>query len=314
MENIHKYLEKIAITLKNSINSNRTSMNEDLLRKSNVTIIQWITEISAPKYNLIDNMISILTDPVTTPATIHNIYYIFLKCVTFVTEISKQLLSNKQFLQSLVNYISSIDNDNKELKVSLDSIYLFIKIFSISIFETYLSEEFLNGLFETLSIINDERNLEEMVEILINISSLYIELDDNLFLKIYHYHDNARLVNEIILRLINIDDKEKEKLYPILLCTANIMDYEKCCVFYSSDLEVLIDLLINKLSSTYSDELKFFLLEVLEKVTVYDEYYKDMYKIDELNDLLEGFATNDDQSENIQAKAQTILDNIVNKI
>lgn len=314
MENIHKYLEKIGITLKNSATSNRASMNDDLMRKGDSTIIQWITEISAPKYNLIDNMISILNDPVTTPATIHNIYYIFLKFVTFVPDVSKQLLSSKSFLQSLVNYISSIDNDNKEIKVSLESIYLFIKIFSISVFEHYLSEEFLNGLFETLSIINEERNLEEMVEILINISSLYIELDDNLFLKIYHYHDNARLVNEIILRLLNYDDNEKEKLYPVLLCTANIMDYEKCCVFYSSDLEVLIDLLINKLSSTYSDELKFFLLEVLEKITVYDEYYKDMYKIDELNDLLEGLTNNDDQSENIQAKAQTILDNIVNKI
>ena len=94
----------------------------------------------------------------------------------------------------------------------------------------------------------------------------------------------------------------------------NIMDKEKCCVLYSSDLEVFVDIALNKLDSTSSEELKFFILEAMERVTLYEEYYKDMYKIDEMNELFDNIANSDEISENIRDRAQNILDNLAKHI
>ncbi len=304
MENIKKYLDKITRELLDKEN-NKTELSEDS--------INWVTEITSPLYKLIDNIIIILADPISTPPTISNLYHILRKFLLIQPNIKDQLLDNELYPQTIVNYISLFDSEHKDT-FTVDCFFVLVATFSERHFVPLLKEEFIHGIFESLSIVNDEECFDMLVELLVDISSTYVDIESNLFLKVYHYHDNARLINEVLLRQLNVDDNNKEKLFKLYLTMTNIMDKEKCCVLYSSDLEVFVDIALNKLDSTSSEELKFFILEAMERVTLYDEYYKDMYKIDEMNELFDNIANSDEISENIRERAQNILDNLAKHI
>jgi hypothetical protein len=78
---------------------------------------------------------------------------------------------------------------------------------------------------------------------------------------------------------------------------------------YSSDLEAFINLAIKKLESTYTEELRIYLLKVLYQITAFEDYYKYNYKLDELKELLEAYQSSDLISEENKDLAGKILEN-----
>ena len=89
-------------------------------------------------------------------------------------------------------------------------------------------------------------------------------------------------------------------------------NYEKS-IFYESDLESFIDILLPKLQMTDNNQLKQKLLECLDKVTKYDEYYGQMYKVDEITEVMEEFESAEEQPEEIRNISRQIVINITDR-
>ena len=79
------------------------------------------------------------------------------------------------------------------------------------------------------------------------------------------------------------------------------------------DLESFIDILLPKLQMTENNELKEKLLKCLEHVTKYNEYYGEMYKVEEITELMEDFESAENQSEEVRNVSKQIVINITDR-
>ena len=164
-----------------------------------------------------------------------------------------------------------------------------------------------------ITIVKEQNVLESLIRILIEINSLYKEVDKNLFLDAYHTNENAHLVGEIILRLLN-SETEQSSLEKILYCMKCLMDKEKKDIFYSKDLEAFIDIAIRYLESTENNDLRCFVLDVLQRITRYNEYFNIMYKTKEMQDLLDDYIKSDKVSEKAKNKSRIVLNNLAKNL
>ena len=63
--------------------------------------------------------------------------------------------------------------------------------------------------------------------ILIDINFEFKSDEENIFIKVHKENDNARVLNEILLRVLNNEDDEKKQI-KILKCLEDLMNsYEK---------------------------------------------------------------------------------------
>ena len=106
------------------------------------------------------------------------------------------------------------------------------------------------------------------------------------------------------------DDGKKIK---ILKCLNDLMSSYTKSIFYESDLESFIDILLPKLQMTDNNDLKKKLLECLDRVTKYNEYYGNMYKVDEITELMEDFESAEDQPEEVRNISRQIVINITDR-
>ena len=157
------------------------------------------------------------------------------------------------------------------------------------------------SLFELIDLIEDDLNFESAVNVL-------MLSEHNNFVKVYHIHRNARVFNEILIRLINKEDNQ-DKMIKMFKCLNNILDNEKDNILYTTDIESLIDIIIIKLQIAES-KLMPFIIDIIEKITNYPEYYKTMYKIDELLNLFEDFAYNNTVEELVKLKSKKIIEQL----
>jgi hypothetical protein len=218
---------------------------------------------------------------------------------------------NTKFPKAMCDYI--INTDKRE--ISGDAFYLLSDIYSSSSFKDLCHGPFIKALFDSLSIITDEKNFNSIVKILTNINyeeSIEDEkkLSENEFLKVFTDHDNSRILIESLIRILNYEDKDKEVMYRVLQCLKDIIDSTNDSVMYSSDLESFINTSIIKLESTYTDELRQYTLEVILRVTKYDEYYKTRYKIDELTEIIESYIDHESVDEDSKKLCKKILENL----
>ena len=272
----------------------------------------WVEELIVNDHV---KFIDYLTDKIfdlSLPKEKINSYYHCIKLLIVIDEDDAvdQLSSNEDLQDRLIAYIKSCDKD----EICQDVLFILSSIFVVDDkMKSLFTLDFLTTLFDLLNIIEDDLNFKSAVKILIEINTLYDSIDTNSFLKVYHIHPNARVFNEIIIRLINIEDT-KPKLIKMFLCLSNIFDKEKDNILYSTDIETFIDIVLVKLQSFYTEEVKAFIIDVVEKVLLYPEYYKNNYKLEEIEDLFEDFASNDTQGEAIRTKAKKVLENIKNNL
>lgn len=64
---------------------------------------------------------------------------------------------------------------------------------------------------------------------------------------------------------------------------------------------------------TDNNDLKKKLLKCLDRVTKYNEYYGEMYKVDEITELMEDFETSEEQPEEIRSICKQIVTNITDR-
>ena len=220
-----------------------------------------------------------------------------------------QVKASDSLPKVLVQYII----DTKGANFDKNSIYILSKVFMIEKYQPFFSYEFISAIFASLDKLDDEELFENLILILIDINATYTSHEENKFLPAYHDAENKRLLEEVVLRLLNVET-DKEKILQIYLTLMDIMDYEKKNVFYSKDMEAFIDISLMKLESNYSEEIKLFALETLKRVTFYDDYYKDMYKIQALTDLMEDYKQNENNSKPVRDICEKILNNLVKNL
>lgn len=282
---------------------------EKLGKENSKKYRDWINEISNPNFKLISNLLDYFLDDLTSTAMRENIFKIMRKLYHLNTSVVEpQLKSNKDFAKSIVVHINSGDKS----KISDNCFYLLTKLFNPKVFKSEIDENFIVALFEGLSIVREEDILNDIVRILIEINYDYKTPEDNLFLKVHQVNDNSRVLNEILLRVLNNENDDDKKIV-ILKCLGDLMSIYKKSIFYESDLESFIDILLPKLQMTDNNQLKVKLLECLDRVTRYNEYYNQMYKVDEITELMEDFEAAEDQPEEIRTISRQIVINITDR-
>ena len=271
--------------------------------------LDWIKEISSPEFKLISNLLNYFLDDLTSTGMRENIFKILRKLYQLNTEVvAKQIRDNKDFAKAIIVHINEGDKSQK----SDNCFYLLTQLFTTEAYKDEINKEFIKALFDGLDIVREEEILTAIVVILIDINYKYKSGDNNLFIEVHKENDNSRVLNEILLRVLNYENDENKQI-KILKCLEDLMSNYVKSIFYESDLESFIDILIPKLQSTENNALKENLLQCLEKVTEYNEYYGQMYKVEEITELMEDFESAENQSEEARKISKQIVANITNR-
>ena len=271
--------------------------------------LDWIKEISSPEFKLISNLLNYFLDDLTSTGMRENIFKILRKLYQLNTEVvAKQIRDNKDFAKAIIVHINEGDKSQK----SDNCFYLLTQLFTTEAYKDEINKEFIKALFDGLGIVREEEILTAIVVILIDINYKYKYGDNNLFIEVHKENDNSRVLNEILLRVLNYENDENKQI-KILKCLEDLMSNYDKSIFYESDLESFIDILIPKLQSTENNALKENLLQCLEKVTEYNEYYGQMYKVEEITELMEDFESAENQSEEARKISKQIVANITNR-
>jgi hypothetical protein len=282
---------------------------EKLGKENSKKYKDWIKEISNPNFHLISNLLNYFLDELTSTNMRENIFKIIRKLYHLnKSVVEPQINSNKDFGKAIVVHINTGDKS----KISDNCFYLLTKLFNKKSFESVIDESFIVALFEGLSIVGEEDILNDIVVILIEINYTYNNPEENLFLKVHKENENARVLNEILLRVLNNEHDDNQKI-KILKCLDDLMGNQEKSIFYESDLESFIDILLPKLQMTDNNDLKKKLLKCLDRVTKYNEYYGEMYKVDEITELMEDFETSEEQPEEIRSICKQIVTNITDR-
>ena len=285
------------------------SKAEKLGKENSKKFRDWVKEITDKNFNLIKNLLNYFMDELTSTNMRENIFKIIRKLYQLKKDVvGPQISSNKDFAKSIVIHI----NNGDKSKISDNCFYLLTKLFNQNAYKSEINEDFIVSLFEGLSIVREEDILNDIVVILIEINYEFKNAEENLFLKVHKKHENSRVLNEILLRILNNEHDDSKKIR-ILKCLNDLMSAYTKSIFYESDLESFIDILLPKLQMTDNNELKKKLLECLDKVTKYNEYYGNMYKVDEITELMEDFESAEAQPEEIRNISKQIVINITDR-
>ena len=282
---------------------------EKLGKENSKKYKDWIKEISNPNFHLISNLLNYFLDELTSTNMRENIFKIMRKLYHLNKDVvGPQINSNKDFAKAIIVHINSGDKS----KISDNCFYLLTKLFNHKAFKSQIDESFILALFEGLSIVREEDILNEIVVLLIEINYEYKTPEENIFIKVHKENENSRVLNEILLRVLNNEHEDAKKI-KILKCLDDLMSSYEKSIFYESDLESFIDILLPKLQMTDNNELKKKLLECLDRVTKYDEYYGQMYKVDEITELMEDFESAEEQPEEVRNISKQIVINITDR-
>ena len=282
---------------------------EKLGKENSKKYKDWIKEISNPNFHLISNLLNYFLDELTSTNMRENIFKIMRKLYHLNKDVvGPQINSNKDFAKAIIVHINSGDKS----KISDNCFYLLTKLFNHKAFKSQIDESFILALFEGLSIVREEDILNEIVVLLIEINYDYKTPEENIFIKVHKENENSRVLNEILLRVLNNEHEDAKKIKILKGLDDLMSSYEKS-IFYESDLESFIDILLPKLQMTDNNELKKKLLECLDRVTKYDEYYGQMYKVDEITELMEDFESAEEQPEEIRNISKQIVINITDR-
>ena len=273
----------------------------------------WSRTICQPKYKLIKNLVYLLEKDKTSFQDKQTIFSIFNQLLLINPSVSNQLKKYSSLPKILSEYLLKYKSDNG--KNDLCAVSTLSYSFTIEGYKNLISLELIEILFDSLNKVKEVNVIQNLIKVFIEINYNYkdIDINSNLFLQIYDKSENSSLVVEITLRLLN-EEKDSLAIQKILFCIKSLIDIKQKDIFYSKDLEAFIDIAINVLESTEIDELRCGILDILVKLTEFEEYYNIKYKDQEIKDLLDDCSKSDKVTPEVQEKSQKVLDNINQKL
>lgn len=268
-------------------------------------IIEWMKEICAKEYGLIDSLILTFMDSLTEIEFANSV----LRCLKILNEYCKDLVlpqmrENTNFPKAIANYLSK----TKLKDLEGDGFILLVEIFQTSAFKDVTSDAFVEALFESLEYIKDEKVFLCIVHILISISYDEPSLDKNLVLKYAAEHKSARYFAEALLLLLN--KGKMTILVKTLKLIDNIFENEKTkeSFFYTNDLKALVDILVREISNTSSDEIRMMYLNILPGLLNTKEYQTSKHRAEDIKQMCDDLAFSEEISEDCRKKVDQILE------
>ena len=146
----------------------------------------------------------------------------------------------------------------------------------------------------------------KLLNVLIDINAGYVSIEENKFLNVYHVHPNGRIIDEVLLRMLNYEN-DKDNMLKILLLMNNVFEKEQKNVLYARDLDAIVDIILVKFETIYAEEIKYFLLMLLQTVVSLKDYYKEQYKMNIIMDFMEALKDNEESSEGLRKLGKNIL-------
>ncbi|MCQ2817815.1 MAG: DUF2013 domain-containing protein [archaeon] len=264
---------------------------------------EWLKEVTDPSKGLMDTIIKAIQDDGSSFDLKKECYDFIAMCYFYELDCVKKIGEAEKMPETLSKYVSNLTKDNFDVKGA----EVYILNWNLEKYQPFYTQSLMDNLFISIGSIDNAVILEHLGKLFTATNNIYTSPESNLFLKAYHNSNNKRIFDEMLLRLLN-EEKENEKIMVLYNCLLNLIETEKRCIFYKDDLATLMDILINRLVSSYHEEVKMFALTVLKMIVVYPEYYDEMYKMHELEDLLGDYKTNDETSDTVKALAEKILD------
>ena len=310
---IHQVDENYIKSIYKEINEHIEDYQKDF-NKDSEAFDSWSKTICNPKYKLIKNLVYLLEQNETTFHDKQIIFSIFNQLLIINQNVGNQLKKFKYLPKILVEYLLQFKQDNK--KIDLCAVSTLSYSFNIEEYKNLLSIELIEIIFDSLIKVKEENVIQNLIRIFIEINYIYKDIKDlksNLFLQVYNRNEHSNLVPEIALRLLN-QEKDNEFIIKILFCIKSLMDIKNKDVFYSKDLEAFIDIAINFLESTEINEIRCGIIDIIDNITRFDEFYNIKYKNSEIKDLLEDCINSDMVTQEIKEKSQKILENIDKKM
>jgi len=268
-------------------------------------IIEWMKEISAKEYGLVDSLILTFMDSLAEIQFANSV----LRCLKILNDYGKDLVlpqmrENTNFPKAIAQYISK--TQLKDLEG--DGFILLVEIFQTSAFKDVTSDPFVEALFESLEYIKDEKVFLCIVHILISISYDETALDTSLVLKYAAIHKSARYFAEALLLLLN--KGKMTILVKTLKLIHNVFEFEKTkeTFFYTNDLKALLDILIREITNTSSDEIRVMYLNILPALLKTKEYQTIKHRPSDIKQLCDDLSFSEEISEDCRKKVDQILE------
>lgn len=277
----------------------------------------WLEQITSEEFQLIEPFITMfienMKDEDLTDAVMKVLRYfnkILLKNfrkLNYYQEQSvlPQILKYKEFPKNLVKFIGNRDRK----KISGDSIGLFNDVYRKELYIELIDKEFLETFFECFDLLNREKDLNKSVQLISEFNQN--ENLSKIVLSVFKTHKNSQRLVDYLLFLLNMQTGEnKQIIFNICKLISDLLDITQTSLFYRNDLDSFISICIKTLESTYTNELRYHFLNILNKILSYKDYFESKYKIDILEEILENYQYNENVDEINQKLSGEILQKI----
>lgn len=204
----------------------------------------------------------------------------------------------------MVKYIANQDIE----KLSGDAFCLFTEIYIEENFINLITKDFINALFDGFDLIIMENDLNHLVKLITKLN--WIEKFNKFVLEVFGSHKNSRKLVDYLLFILNKEKNDKESIFKICKLISDLLDITKSSLFYKNDLDSFISISVHTLETTYTDELRFHFLDILNKVLKYKDYFESKYKLDILVEILENYKVSDNVDDENKKLCEQILESI----
>lgn len=196
-------------------------------------------------------------------------------------------------------------------KLSGSPIGLFNDIYRENLYLDLITKEFLEHFFECFDLLDREADLNRSVQLI-----SHFNRKDHLskfIMEIFSNHKNASKLVVNLLLLLNKQKEDKDTIYDICKLMSDLMDLTKTSLFYKNDLELFITNCITTLQTTYTNEMRYHYLNILNKIMNFEDYFESKYKIDDLEEILDNYSYNDNVDNECQKLSREIMEKIEKK-
>ena len=294
MEHMQEILDSVCYKIERYQNEDYTC-NEEFRR--------WIAELTEPQYQFMNNLIDVVAQPITRESKKKRIYLIFIMCLNLNPAIIKELQQSEVLKSTITQYMIETTYEDE---IDQNSYKVLTKIFKVEDFMMYIDTRLIKALYDSLNSIDDEEVFEKVIEIIIDINySLSKTENENkkLVLDVHKEHENAQLINEVLLRNLN-NDPRKDQMNKIIKFINQALRIQKKIIFSEADFETFVDVCLKKLKEAYNDKKKIKFARIFSKISQFPEFFEYLYKVDEIADALDKCLEKSDNQ-----KLSTLCDN-----
>ena len=219
----------------------------------------------------------------------------------FHLNLPEEIVLNEQFNQSIINYLGNVSNE--------ETMNMLIKLVSYMHYNQ-------NCYQLNLKISSNEQNVEHSIQ---NISKILEnsknksnneKLDKMHTLKFLKGHNKFKLALECFIRILVNNSFEKEDTLYVMMLLIDLMNYTSSSLFFTADIESLIDFALKRLESTSTEIIRDLVLVLTERATFYPGYNKSNYKKANLEDLMDNYIDSDIINDRQKDICDEILKNV----